>query len=216
MTLSGWVLGNDGDSPTSSIEGFRANWRKLRRALWNRGNQFALTKRWIDADDGVTVRTATAMAEFVGGMEPQMIGPQGAFFSVDLELADPFFYGTEQSQTFAADSSHSVTILGDYATTKIRLEYEGPLEAAELRVTTESPDTWIRYAILDDNDTVVIDVDNWRAIENDGGVETLTIGKVYYDGAPGLFILNPGTKTIQFNVGAGTGTVVMYWKPAWL
>lgn len=216
MTLSGWVLGNDGDSPSSSVEGFRANWRKLRRALWNQGEQFELTKRWIDPDDGVTMRTATAMVEFVGGMEPKMIGPQGAFFSVDLELADPFFYGTEQSHTFAADSATNLTILGDYPTTKVRFEFEGPLEAAEVRNTTATPNIWIRYAILDDNDTATIWVDDWRALENDGGVETLTIGKVYYNGAPGLFILPTGLQHFEFNVGAGTGTVVMYWQPAWL
>lgn len=216
MTLSGWVRGTDEDGHGTGQEGFRSNWRQLRRLLWNKGEQFPLTKRWIDADDGVTMRTATAMVEFVGGMEPTMFGPEGAFFSVDLELADPFFYGTEQSQSFAAGSMHTVTVLGDYDTTMVRFEYEGPLEASEIRITSTNPDVWIRYAILDDNDTAIIDVDNWRAIEDDGGIETLTIGKVYYDGAPGLFILPTGVHTIEHNVDAGTGTVVMYWRPAWL
>jgi hypothetical protein len=216
MTLSGWVLGITDGSPKPTEEGFRANWRKLRRLLWNRGKQFPLTKRWIDADDGVTMRTATAMVEFVGGMEPKMFGPQGAFFSVDLELADPFFYSAEESITFAAGSEHDIEVVGDYDTTKIRFEMEGPLEAAEVRVASADPQVWIRYAVLDDNDTVIIDVDDWRSIETDGGIETLTIGKVYHDGAPGLFILEPGEHTVEFNVGAGTGTVVMYWQPAWL
>lgn len=216
MTLSGWVRGTDEDGHGTGEEGFRSNWRKLRRLLWNRGRQFPLTKRWIDADDGVTMRTATAMAEFVGGMEPKNFGPQGAFFSVDLELADPFFYGTEESHTFAVDDVAALDILGDYDTTKVRFEFEGPLESAEVRVTSVDPEVWIRYAVLDDNDTAVIDVDNWRAIEDDGGIETLTIGKVYHNGAPGLFILEPGAHTVEFTVTSGTGSVVMFWQPAWL
>lgn len=90
--LSGWVVGANDDGTIGDVETFRKNWKVLRRLLWTPGRQIALTRRWLDPDTGLLV-TATAMAEYAGGLTPEMTGPNRADFQVDLHLADPFFYG---------------------------------------------------------------------------------------------------------------------------
>lgn len=100
-----WVVGanKDGSIPQggSSRKLFEENWRKLRSLLWNPNRQIELTKRFKDWTTGQMVE-ATAKAEFAGGLAPTMNGTQRAVFTVQLRLADPFFYGKEKTVSINA------------------------------------------------------------------------------------------------------------------
>lgn len=73
---------------------FDANMRLLRN-LFNKHGQFNLTRTWQDLDyniDAITTRSATAKAEIAGPMQVVMSGRYLAKVTVDLKLADPYFY----------------------------------------------------------------------------------------------------------------------------
>lgn len=133
ITLGMWVQGANPDgSPPSSMsqmQQFEQNWMMLRRLLWNPYRQFTLTKRvYVPAvmqGDAIVPDSyvpVSAQAQFVGGLDPSVIGHGGAAqFTVDLQLADPFFYGAPISV------SNSFTTLGDARTHRIMLNAGGTI-----------------------------------------------------------------------------------------
>lgn len=215
--LKGWVVGADADGNIGDVEVFRKNWRLLRRLLWTPGRQFALTKRWL-ADDGTTVLSATAMAEYAGGLTPKMTGPNRATFNVDLLLADPFFYGEPVVVDLDLGTNAIVEheVLGDHLTTKVDVHMEGPLTSGRVTVTDLDPQMWVRYLDLPDGSVVDIDVDRFRAVEDDGAATTLTAGNVRHDGSPFWLPVVPGARTFALTATAGTGTARVTYRPAWL
>lgn len=124
LSLQGWVQGCDDDGVVAvgSEQIFADNWQALRRLFWRTDRQINLTKRWKGVD-GV-VRSAVAKAEFAGGLEPAMMDPSSAKFTVDLMLADPYFYGTPDSQTITT-AGGTITPGGDDTTRAITLEFTG-------------------------------------------------------------------------------------------
>lgn len=132
MTLAMWVQGatEDGTYPAdaSRIQQFEQNWSMLRKLLWDPYRQFTLTKQIVTpahlvADIAFPASTITvaAKAQFAGGLNPTMIGHGGAAtFSVDLFLADPFFYGPEVQ----APVGFPFTVLGDARVHDIRAVVE--------------------------------------------------------------------------------------------
>jgi len=99
ISIAGWVVGatEDGDIPLDSNkrEVFEANWNMLKRLMWTPHRQVKLTKRWKEYGSD-EVLEATALAQFTGGLSPTMTGTSRATFVVQLQLADPFFYGAEE------------------------------------------------------------------------------------------------------------------------
>ncbi len=88
------------------------NWQTIVDAVDVPG-QFDLKKRWWAEDQ---VMEATARAEFLEGLEPEMAGGYRAEFSLDLFLADPYFYGDE-----ATNAGGAFTALGDAATDRVEI-----------------------------------------------------------------------------------------------
>lgn len=120
ITLAGWVRGvnDDGSAETNGPEiGFRQNWAQLKSLLFNRGEQFTLTKQFYDGAG--TLRTASALVECAGGLQPSMIGRNGARFTVDLLMADPFFYSTPQTFACSTATPYTGAILGDWYATRV-------------------------------------------------------------------------------------------------
>lgn len=93
LTLPMWVLPLNQDGTTDGSrtyeEKIHDNWNLLLSKLDTDG-QFDLVKRWYV---GGEVRQATARAELVGGMIPEVEGAYKWNFDVELLLADPYFYG---------------------------------------------------------------------------------------------------------------------------
>jgi hypothetical protein len=95
LNFSMWVRGSYVDDryvmPPDQRQQFLSNWEQLKSIFGVYDRQFLLTRR-VDLPTGLVVQTATA--EMAGDMDPTMQGDASATFTVDLIMADPFWYGT--------------------------------------------------------------------------------------------------------------------------
>jgi hypothetical protein len=94
-----WVTGAD---PTNEyllsddqVLSFNDNFHTLRTTVWQSHNSsITLTRRWrLTTPTGVITKVAEAEAQIGDVMEPTMTGRTRATFSMDLFLADPYFWG---------------------------------------------------------------------------------------------------------------------------
>lgn len=182
ITLGMWVQGAnaDGSAPTtvSRIQQFEQNWTMLRRLLWNPYRQFTLTKQvW----DGAQYVVVSAKAQYAGGLDPEVIGLGGAAqFTVDLLLADPFFYGDPLS------ASGSFTTLGDARTHRITLSLGG---AASVRNSNGHGFDYTGSA-------ADFDIHEWTAMS--GGTNQAGGVTLVGDGTDDHWLyFNPGTESIS-------------------
>lgn len=201
------------------------NWRRLRRLLWNPGRQVALTKRW--RDEAGVLRTATALAEFAGGLSPDvMAGGTRGEFSVDLLLADPFFYDSApQAVTVPANGAQQqVTVLGDYRSRKVMIDWAGKMTGLTLTASDGVSLTVNDPASADPIGSLVswhVDVEKFVATKrvNAGGIPALLpwTGNVVHAGAKEFFSLAPGLLGLGAvsSLPANTPVTIVYY-PAWL
>lgn len=200
-------------SPTQAI--FMANWKELQRLLWRPGGQqFALTKRW---DEGAGLLSATALAEFVSGLE--LSNPKGnaartfGKTTVDLRLNDPFFYSTLQTSTIGLSTPTTIANPGDDVAVKMTIEFNGPLTNPKLTNSTPVPQVYVKYGgTVASGDKVILDVDLTTAIVNSTGASV--IGAITHSGARHWLGFARGNNTLTLTADAGSGTVTMkYYIP---
>lgn len=98
LSFSMWVRGSYQDDryamPPDQRQQFVANWEQLKAIFGVYDRQLLVTRR-LDLPTGLLLQTCTA--EMAGNMDPTMQGDASATFSVDLIMADPFWYGTPGS-----------------------------------------------------------------------------------------------------------------------
>jgi hypothetical protein len=119
VTLTMWAegLGSAAGFPSADQRlGFNNNIQQLRDLFFNNGAsgsvQGQLQRNWYWTQNGTpTLVASTAMAEIAGSMDPTMNGRTSASFSVDLLLADPYFYGAQRTQ--AITTSGTITAFGE-------------------------------------------------------------------------------------------------------
>lgn len=213
MTLGMWVQGcnEDGSAPTTLDKRaqFEANWTKLRSLLWQPYRQIALSKRVVYPDG--TLHTVTAQAQFAGGLNLSMTGSQRADFTVDLRLADPYFYGDPIN--VSVGTSSLVTVLGDARTTKITMSIPGPKSNPTIALATAGPSPYLRYnGTITNGSAVAIDVEAATATYYGDGVTQVRTGLVTNGNAFEWFHLDPGT----VNVLSASGSFSMTYQPAFL
>lgn len=218
LSLGMWVTGanDDGTVPADKALEFRENWAMLRRLLWNRQERFTLRKRFYD--EGGTLRTADAQAEFQGGLNPEMHGISAAAFTVDLKLADPFFYSSAQTislNTAASGGVWSGTVLGDWYARKVSLTATASNDVSSPSLTVDTMTPVASWSVLADVPTgkqFTMDVLS-QSCRVDG---VNAGGLVSRFGSRDWLRLNPGACQITASalVGAWTGTLTYY--PAWV
>ncbi len=202
----------------------RENWRALRRLLWTPGRQVKLTRRWTD-EDGV-FRTATALAQFAGGLEPDVsAGGTRAEFSVDLKLTDPFFYETApQVLTIQSDGVPvPVNVPGDFRSRRVVIEFTGTMTSLTLTAPglTLGVDNTGNGAEAGTK-AYSLDVAKFKATKHvtDPGVDATYVwtGKVTHAGLREWFGLEPGDGVLVAASAAGGGPfpVKITYYPAWL
>lgn len=106
VSLTMWMDGSGsaaGWPATDNRLAFNNNWQALRQAFFTRGAisgsvQGQLQRNWYLTQGTNKLVTSTAMAEIAGSMDLTMNGRFGAAFTVDLLLADPYFYGAQRTQ----------------------------------------------------------------------------------------------------------------------
>ena len=221
LSLEMWVIGKNDDG-TESTEGqerqYNENMALLRTMFWRfGGQQFALTKRWKDPTTG-SVISATAQAELVGPLEPTMFGPNSCDLSVDLVLADPFFYGDTVNTIINAGAPATTLFLaGDSKTTgnNLTLTFNGELVSPTLSNSTPDPDIAVQVgAVIDVGDSIVLNVNDFTATRSSDSENV--IGTVAHTGARQWMVLHRGNNVLTLTSLAGSGNVVLSHKPVYL
>jgi hypothetical protein len=215
MSLDMWVVGvnEDGSVPTgSNAQKFDDNFRKLRQLLWTPRRQFELTKRfYVDGE----LKTATALAQYSGGINPAMTGRARGGFSVDLKLADPYFYGPEIN-TNLLTGSQTVTVEGDDSTQAIKIHVDGPRK--NLRIYNSTLDVYVEYhADLNTGDSLDIDVRAFSSVTDPATLPSYSSSSdIRHAGDAFWFLLAPGVNTIQVTSDTGIGGIVLTRQEVWL
>lgn len=243
ITLGMWVSGanSDGTAPTDASLRMKydQNWRALVKLLWQPNRQFTLTKRfWVPEADlvaaGVSVSglpvqggyrlyTASALASYGGGLNPSMSGPARAAFTVDLLLSDPFFYSAPISINFSTATGGSnpgltrtTTVLGDYRTTAIEMDFTGPLTSPRFTNSSEPQSLYTQYSnVVAAAESAALFVQKFAATHFLTGSTYRASGYVTHAGDRFWLYLDPGSTTLVLSTQAGTGTAVLKYQPRW-
>lgn len=210
-----WAIGMSEDGTVGAFgprAEYEKNYKKVRDLIWNQGRPFNLTKRWKDYGSG-TVKSATAVGVYQGGLAASMTGPARATFGFDVWLADPFYYGGEETVNFLGNGTVTPTILGDYPTTLITLQLNGARTNSRLTNTTEGHYVNIATAIAA-GQNVILDVDKWTAKRSVTPFNV--IRDITHFGHKHWLSLRPGAQALALSSSSGTGTAVLKYKPRWV
>lgn len=216
ITLGMWVTGakEDGSMPTtqSTLRQFTDNWRKLRALLWTPGRQVTLSKCfWVNG----VLKTASALAQFSSGISPTMSGPARAAFTVDLTLADPYFYGPEVI-TSLSTGTQTITIAGDDTTRAVKFHVVGSRNTVKIRNNSLNVDVEY-HRDLSAGDVVDIDVQQFTCLTDPAGTAPYnTVGSIRHTGDAYWFMLQPGANILTVSSASGIGAVTMIHREVWL
>jgi hypothetical protein len=218
ISLTMWLDGSGSSAgwPSSDAHlAFNNNWQQLRQAFFARGaggsQQGQLQRNWWLTQSGSNkLITSTAMAEIAGSMDLTMNGRTGAAFTVDLLLADPYFYGGVRSQSVGT-SGGTITQLGE------GVAGEGfPSAVAQFTVQCSAPCTvtnttaGIGFTIASGPAfPVTVDVLNGTVTDNNGASPA---SKFSHQGARLWMCLLAGANTISVSAGTATFT----WTDAYI
>lgn len=218
ISMGMWVRGcqSDGSVPTSpgARSLFETNWQRIRELLFNRGEPFTLIKRFYDQSN--TLRTVKATAQFASGLKPGMMGTTGAKFTVDLKLADPFFYGDPINLAFdSAVGAITPTILGDWYARRVSISALASASGCttpSINISSAIPliSMAIQKVVLA-SQTITIDVPSQLARVN--GV--LSSALVTHLGSRDWLRLHPGVCTITPLAAANSWSGTLTYYPAW-
>lgn len=215
VTLTMWTDGQGSSAQDASTYpaadqrlAFNNNLQSLRQMFFVRNSggsaQATLARNWYLTQGGSNLLvTSTAMAEIAGSMDLTMNGRTNAAFSVDLLLADPYFYGALQTHA-CTGSTNNCNALGE------GIVGEGwPSSVAAFTVSLSAAATVTNTTVggvaftvsSGPSFPVVVDVLNNTAIDNAGNN---VIGNFTHTGSRLWMLLQPGANNI--NVSAGTAT----------
>lgn len=212
ITLGMNVIGVDASAAgggTPDDNQFTKNLRELQRLIWRPGGvEFSLTKRF---NEGAGQVLATAKAAYDSGLEPSMVGRRMAKTTVDLSLADPFFYTPLQTTTIGLATPTVFANAGDDVAVKMSIEFNGPLTNPKLTNATPAPQVWVKYGgTVAGGDKVILDVDLTTALVNSTGASV--IGAITHSGARHWLGLQRGSNTLTLTADAGSGTVTVKYQ----
>lgn len=210
-----WVRGvnNDESTPADRARKFDDNWRALRNLLWREGEVFDLKKQFYYDGD---LRSATAKARFVGGLEPKMYGRHLGRFFVQLKLHEAYFFDDTLVNYALVNGDQTINVLGDAATTNIIVTINGARNTPRIR--TKSPkDITFEYAdTLGAGDTFVADIKAGTAVTDPAATPAYdSHADVNVTGAP-MFKLSAGDNVVNLSSVSGAGTAQLQARAAWL
>lgn len=215
IPLAMWVRGAnvDGSTPANRSNAYDDNWRALRNLMFQPGRQFVLQKRF---KVGGVLRSASALAEFNDGLQPTMIGRTGSKFTVDIKLADPYFYDDVPVNTTLAAGNNNVTIPGDVATSAILITFNGARTNPVVKNNTTGVQVEYHGALLT-GDLAVLDIKNFTSTTSPASQPNYNSeAMIRHSGAPQWLISQSGLNVINLAADFGTGTVNMNTRGAWL
>ena len=212
-----WVLGCDEDGlfpvEHSRRAQFNANLDALKRLFGVRHRELALTRKLLMPSGLVT---HTASGEVVNALDPQtMAGATRATFSVEMRLADPFWYGEVVNATVDSTGAE-VTNPGTTMAQKMQLVFTGPLTFPRLVNTDIGVEVRLNRS-LTGGQTVTLDTDLFTAVTN---TSDNAIADVLQFGSDWWMELLPGANSMALNNwtggAVGSGSVAVSFLPPYL
>lgn len=214
VTLTFWADGQGQHSsstyPASDQRlAFNNNLQQLRAAFFQMSAagsaQGQLQRNWYLTQQGSPkLVQSTAMAELAGSMDLTMHGRTNAGFSVDLLLADPFFYGAQVSRS-CTGAATTVTGLGEGP---VGLGYPSPAAGFTVSLSAAATVTNTTAGVsftFSGSATFPVLVDVLAGTVTDGGGVN-RISQLAHSGARAWMAVLPGANTVS--VSAGTATFV--------
>jgi hypothetical protein len=212
ITLAMWLTGVASASvaypaPDQRLA-FNNNLQSLRQLFWTRQGaggslQGQLQRNWYLTQGTNKLVTSTAMAEIAGSMDLTMSGRLHAGFSVDLLLADPYFYGAQQSVA-CTGASTTCTALGEGVVGEGQPSsvagFTVQLSAAAT-VTNGTAGVGFSFSAAGAQYPVTVDVLNYTVVDNAGINQ---VAGLTHTGSRMWMVLLPGANVIT--VSAGTAT----------
>jgi hypothetical protein len=211
LSLTMWMDGSGSSAGWPSADAhlaFNNNWQQLRAAFLTRSAsgsvQGQLQRNWWLTQGGTNqMVTSTAMAEIAGSMDLTMNGRTGAAFTVDLLLADPYFYGAQRVQAITA--SGSISSLGE------GVVGEGfPSSVAVFTVRCSAPCTVTNVAAATSftlasggSYPVTVDLLNGTVTDNAGVNQ---VARLTHSGSRLWMALLPGSNNVTVSAGTATFT----------
>jgi hypothetical protein len=213
ITLGLWLLGQDG--PGSTPAAYEVNYagaeRKLQRLLRpDAGRQFEISRTWTD-----DLGTHTATGHGIGDtIERKRSGRFSGRVTVDIFMADPFFYGDPVAVPLAVGAATVVSNAGDDSTTAVVLDFAGPLSNPTVTNSTLTPEVWVKAGTdLANGDGLTLDVRATSVLrDSDGGN---LIGAVTHSGARAWLSLGRGANTVTLSTDSGAGSAVLTFQPVY-
>lgn len=216
VPLAMWIVGCDEDGllPTdhSRRAQLNANEDALLRVFGVRHRQIEIV-RVKEMPAGPL--TLTGLVECSGTMSPStMAGGTRATLTVDLLMADPFWYGAELIETIDAGGL-TVTHPGSAPALDMEIVLNGPLNNPRLRNATTGVE--VRYfGTLGSGVSVTLDTANFTAVR---GVDNV-VGSIRHLGAPQWMTLLPGENVLTLDNwqggSVGAGSAVLTYRPPYL
>jgi hypothetical protein len=213
LTLGLWLIGQDGAGSTTAQ--YEANYagseRVLRRLLRpDGGGEFSISKTWVD-DLGTHTATGHGIA---GSLERQRAGRHAGRVTVDIGMADPFFYGSAVAVALPVGVPVAVDNPGDDATTAVVLDFAGPLSNPTVTNSTLDPDVWVKFGTdLASGDGLSADV-LATSVLRDSDAANL-IGAVTHSGARAWLGLRRGSNTVKLSADSGAGSAALTFQPVY-
>lgn len=238
MEVSGTDPATGAPATSDQILQWNNNFAYIRQALWTRDPlgsvQGVLTRRWYltQGSNPPAVIAAAAMAEIGGSMDPAMTGRTRADFTADLVLADPYFYGAQQSVTIGAGSAVLLSALGEgivgegyaSAVSSFTCQLTGPLTAPTLRNATAGANgVQVTYlGTVAPGEVVTLDFLAFSAVSSRG---PNVVSQVKHAGARFWFCLVPSAAPGQAGLNSvslttlnavDTGTATVQWNDCYV
>lgn len=214
ITLGLWLIGQDGPGTTTAdyMNNYAAAERSLIRLLRPDGGvEFEISRTWTD---DLGTHTATGQGIAPGGIERARAGKHAGRVTVDIGMADPFFYGSAVSVPLAVGVPAVVTNQGDAATTALVIDFAGQLSNPTVTNSTMTPDVWVKAGVdVASGDGLALDVMATSAVRDSDAANL--IGAVSHSGARAWFALGRGANTVTLSADGGAGTAVLTYQPVY-
>lgn len=155
-----------------------------------------------------------ALAEVYRSVEFKRKKGGDAKFSIEFELADPFFYGTDLTRQTKAISSTEVAWThnnpGTAPVTKAVITLNGPLDSP--KIENLDNDIWMQYqGAIAAGETVIINTADFSC-EKDG---VNMISAIKHGGDAYWMILEPGNNSLEVTTQATGGSIEIEYYPAY-
>lgn len=214
LSLAMFLTGMDpatGNQTGNEILRWNDSWDFLRRLFWRvEGRQFLLTRRQLLTINGnPSILVTAGYGEFANGMAPTMTGRTRAEFTVDIVMANPYFFGQQISAALNVGTPTPVfnpghDLAGPCGHMEVTLK--GPLTFPMVTNATPTPDAWLLYkGNIAAGVTVTIDVGAYTAVDSTGVNRT---GMIVNSGARHWMGLLPGSNLLTL-----TNNNVFYGMP---